>query len=223
MTDQPALALYGFWRSMAAYRVRVALALKSVAVQEVAIDLDAGEQFAPGFLAVNPEGAVPALIEPGQAPLTQSMAILEYLEERYPQPPLLPADPHGRARVRSLAALVVSDTHPLIVPRVRTYLAAEAGFDEAAVHAWSAHWVTRGLTAMEARLAGSPATGAFCHGDAVTFADICLGNLGIAARNLRIDLTQTPTVARIVERCDALEAFAKAYPLRQLDAPKPSA
>jgi maleylacetoacetate isomerase len=219
MPDQPALVLYGFWRSMAAYRVRVALALKGLGAQEIAIDLDAGEQFAPDFLAVNPEGAVPALIEPGQAPLTQSMAILEYLEERHPQPPLLPADPHGRARVRSLAALVVSDTHPLIVPRVRTYLAAEAGFGEPAVHAWSAHWVTRGLTAMEARLAGAPATGAFCHGDHVTFADICLGNLGIAARNLRIDLAQTPTVARILERCDALEAFANAHPLRQLGAP----
>ncbi|HEX3366750.1 maleylacetoacetate isomerase [Phenylobacterium sp.] len=219
MPDQPSLVLYGFWRSMAAYRVRVALALKGVAVRELAIDLDAGEQFAPDFLAVNPEGAVPALIEPGQAPLTQSMAILEYLEERYPQPALLPADLRGRARVRSLAALVVSDTHPLIVPRVRTYLAAEAGLGEAAVHAWSTHWVARGLAAMETRLAGASATGAFCHGDSVTFADICLGNLGIAARNLRIDLAQTPTVARIIERCDALEAFANAHPSRQLGAP----
>jgi maleylacetoacetate isomerase/maleylpyruvate isomerase len=221
MSDQ--LVLYGFWRSMAAYRVRVALALKGVAVREVAIDLDAGEQFAPDFLAVNPEGAVPALIEPGHAPLTQSMAILEYLEERYPNPPLLPADPHGRARVRSLAALVVSDTHPLIVPRVRTYLAAKAGFDDTTLHDWSAHWVTRGLAAMEARLANDPAAGAFCHGDQVTFADICLGNLGVAARNLRIDLGQTPTVARILERCDALEAFAGAHPSRQLGAPAPRA
>lgn len=219
MPDQPDLILYGFWRSMAAYRVRVALALKGVAVREIAIDLDAREQFAPDFLAVNPEGAVPALIEPGHPPLTQSMAILEFLEERYPEPPLLPADPHGRARVRSLAALVVSDTHPLIVPRVRTYLTAEAGFDDAAFRAWSAHWITRGLAAMEARLANAPATGAFCHGDSVTFADICLGNLGLAARTLRFDLGQTPTVARILDRCDALEAFAKAHPSRQLGAP----
>jgi maleylacetoacetate isomerase len=198
MSDQSALVLYGFWRSMAAYRVRVALALKGLAVHEIAIDLDAGEQFAPSFVAVNPEGAVPALIEPGHAPLTQSMAILEYLEERYPDPPLLPADLHGRARVRSLAALVVSDTHPLIVPRVRSYLTAEASFDDAAFRAWSAHWVTRGLTAMEARLASDPVTGAFCHGDNVTFADICLANLGLAARTLRFDLGQTPTVARII-------------------------
>jgi maleylacetoacetate isomerase/maleylpyruvate isomerase len=219
MPDQPALVLYGFWRSMAAYRVRVALALKGLAAQEFPIDLDAGEQFAPDFLAVNPESAVPALIEPGQAPLTQSMAILEYLEERFPEPPLLPADLHGRARVRSLAALVVSDTHPLIVPRVRTNLTAEAGFDDAAFRAWSAHWITRGLATIEARLANDPATGAFCHGDGVTFADICLANLGLAARTLRFDLGQTPTVARILERCDALDAFAGAHPRRQLGAP----
>src|ERR1700743_1717857 len=116
MTDAPPLTLYGFWRSMAAYRVRVALALKGLQAHEIAIDLDAGEQFAPDFLAVNPEGAVPALGEPGQTPITQSMAILEYLEERFPDPPLLPKDLRGRARVRGLAAVIVSDTHPLLVP-----------------------------------------------------------------------------------------------------------
>jgi maleylacetoacetate isomerase len=221
MPDQPALTLYGFWRSMAAYRVRAALALKGLVAEEIALDLDAGDQFAADFLALNPEGAVPALVEPGRPPLTQSMAILEYLEERYPDPPLLPADLYGRARVRSLAALIVSDTHPLIVPRVGAYLTAEAGFDEAALREWSAHWVNRGLAAMEARLARDPATGAFCHGDQVTFADICLANLGIAARNLRLDLAHTPTVARIIERCDALEAFANAHPSRQLGAPAP--
>src|SRR5580692_2614450 len=116
MTDEPMFQLYGYWRSMATYRVRVALALKGVRVQEVAVDLDTGEQLTPQFLAVNPEGAVPALIEPGQPALTQSTAILEYLEERFPDPPLLPRDLRGRARVRSLAALIAGDTHPLIVP-----------------------------------------------------------------------------------------------------------
>jgi maleylacetoacetate isomerase len=219
MTDAAALTLYGFWRSMAAYRVRVALALKGLQAHEIAIDLDAGEQFAPDFLAVNPEGAVPALIEPGEAPITQSMAILEYLEERYPDPPLLPADPHGRARVRSLAALVVSDTHPLLVPRVRTYLAEHAGFDEAALRDWSIHWVTRGLDATEARLARDPATGAFCHGDRVTFADICLGNLGAAVRAAKLDMGAWPTVARIIAACDEIEAFRAANPRLQLGAP----
>jgi glutathione S-transferase len=118
MTDQPALQLYAYWRSMAAYRVRVALNLKGIRAQEIPVNLEAGEQLAPEFLAVNPEGAVPALIEPGQPPLTQSTAILEYLDERFPEPPLLLKDLRARARVRSLAALITSDTHPMIVPRV---------------------------------------------------------------------------------------------------------
>jgi maleylacetoacetate isomerase len=219
MSDDRKPVLYGFWRSMAAYRVRVALALKGVAVTEVALDLNAGDQFAPEFLALNPEGAAPVLVEPGQPPLTQSMAILEYLEERYPDPPLLPADPHGRARVRSLAALIAADTHPLLTPRVTAYLHDTAGLDEPAVRAWSAHWVTRGLAASEARLANDAATGAFCHGDQVTFADICLANLAIAARANRFDLGQFPTVARIAARCETLEAFQRADPRRQLGAP----
>jgi maleylacetoacetate isomerase len=219
MTDQPAPTLYGFWRSMAVYRVRVALALKGLRAHEIAVDLDAGEQFAADFLAVNPEGAVPALVEAGQAPTTQSMAILEYLEERYPDPPLLPTDPHCRARVRSLAAVIVSDTHPLLVPRVRTYLTEHAGFDEAAVRDWSLHWVTRGLDAMEARLARDPATGVFCHEDQVTFADICLGNLGAAVRVARLDMATWPTVARIIAACDEMEAFRNANPRLQLGAP----
>ena len=219
MTDQPALTLYGFWRSMAAYRVRVALALKGLQAHEIAIDLDAGEQLGPDFLAVNPEGAVPALVEPGQAPITQSLAILEYLEERYPDPPLLPKDLRGRARVRSLAAVIVSDTHPLLTPRVRSYLADHAGFGEAALRDWSVHWVTRGLNAMETRLARDPETGAFCHGDRVSFADICLGNLGVAIRTARLDTTPWPTVARILAACDEIEAFKQANPRRQLGAP----
>lgn len=219
MTGQPALTLYGFWRSMAAYRVRVALAFKGLQVHEVAVDLNAGEQFAPDFLAVNPEGAVPALVEPGQAPITQSMAILEYLEERYPDPPLLPRDLHGRARVRSLAALIVSDTHPLLVPRVHAYLAEHAKFDEAALRDWSFHWVARGLDAMEARLAHDPQTGVFCHGDQVTFADICLGNLGVVVRASRVDMARRPTVARIIAACDELEPFRRANPRLQLGAP----
>jgi len=219
MTDRPALTLYGYWRSMAAYRVRVALAIKGLEAHEVALDLDSGDQFAPDFLAVNPEGAVPALVEAGHAPITQSMAILEYLEERYPDPPLLPADLHARARVRSLAALVVSDTHPLMVPRVTTYLTEQAGLDEAALRAWSLHWGLRGLAAAEARLAGDPATGVYCQGDQVTFADICLTNLGIAMRSAAADLAAYPTVARIVAACEQIEAFQRARPKLQPGAP----
>jgi maleylacetoacetate isomerase len=225
MTDQPALTLpkltlYGFWRSMAAYRVRVALNLKGLKATETALNLDAGEQFAPEYLAVNPEGAVPALVEPGRAPITQSMAILEYLEEAYPQVPLLPKDPHGRARVRSLCALIVSDTHPLIVPRVRTYLTEVAGLDEAAFRAWSVHWIGRGVAATEARLARDPATGVFCHGDTVTLADICLASLVAISKTFRLEPEGAPTVARIVAACEAQGAFEQAHPRRQLGAPR---
>jgi len=219
MTDEPTLKLYAYWRSMAAYRVRVALAFKGVAVHEIPVDLDAGEQLSPAFLAVNAEGAVPALIEPGQPALTQSMAILEYLEERFPEPPLLPKGLRDRARVRSLAALIAGDTHPLIVPRVRNYLMTQAGFDADAWRAWAVHWMTRGVSSMETRLAADPATGAFCHGDAVTIADICLASLVAVAKVLRFEVSDYPTVARIVARCEAIEAFERASPMRQSGAP----
>ncbi|HVJ53378.1 MAG TPA: maleylacetoacetate isomerase [Aliidongia sp.] len=215
-----ALKLYAFWRSSAAYRIRVALALKGIEAEEIPIDLDAGEQFAPEFLAVNPEGAVPALIEPGQRPLTQSIAILEYLEERYPHPALMPADAHGRARVRSLAALMVSDTHPLVVPRVREYLMGKAGLDLPAWRAWQIHWFTRGLQAMEKRLAADPATGAFCHGDTPTIADICLASVRAVARVFKVEVSDIPTVTRILDRCETLDAFARANPALQQGAPK---
>ena len=214
MSDQPALRLYVFWRSMATYRVRVGLNLKGVAVHEVPIDVGAGEQLSPDFLAVNPEGALPALVVSGGPAITQSIAILEYLEERWPEPPLLPADLRDRARVRSLAALIASDTHPLIVPRVSAYLTARAGFDEAAWRAWVTHWIGRGLTTMENRLAIDPATGMYSHGDQVTIADICLASLVAVATSLRLALPDTPTVARIVAACEKLDAFERARPVR---------
>jgi maleylacetoacetate isomerase len=222
MADGGGLHLYGFWRSMAAYRVRVALNLKGLTVSETALNLDAGDQFAPDYLALNPEGAVPALVAPGHPPITQSMAILEYLEEAYPQVPLLPADPHGRARVRSLCGLIVSDTHPLLVPRVRTYLKGTLGLEEAAMTAWRAHWITRGVAALESRLARDAATGAFCHGDSVTLADICMMSLLAVAKTLGFQPTGAPTVTAIADRCEGLEAFQKASPLRQVGAPQPS-
>jgi maleylacetoacetate isomerase/maleylpyruvate isomerase len=218
MPKTPTMRLYGYWRSMAAYRVRVALNLKGLAAQETPIDLDAGEQLAPAFLAVNPEGAVPALIDEEGRAITQSMAILEYLEERFPDPPLLPADPTGRARVRSLAAVVVSDTHPLMVPRVRTYLTAN-GMDERALRAWSLHWVARGLGVIEARLARDAATGVFSHGDRPTLADLCLASLAVPIKTFGVDVAPYPTVARIVDACEKLDAFARAHPRLQAGAP----
>ncbi len=219
MTDQPDFQLYGFWRSSATFRVRVALALKGLAAQETMIDLDKGEQFSPAFLAVNPQGALPALVEPGHPPLTQSVAILEYLEERFPNPPLLPSDPYGRARVRSLAALMASDTHPLVVPRVKKYLTGPGGFDDAAWRAWQVTWFTRGFQALEARLAGDPQTGAFCHGDSPGMADICLASVVAVRRVFKVEVPDIPTVDRITAQCDALDAFARADPPRQPGAP----
>ena len=207
----PPLRLYGFWRSMASYRVRVALALKGVPVEETPLDVLAGDQFRPEFLAINPEGAVPALVEGEQPALTQSMAILEYLEDRWPDPPLLPPDPRGRARVRSLCAVVVSDTHPLLVPRVRTYL-REHGMSDEAGRAWSSHWMTRAAQVIEARVARDSETGAFCHGEQITLADICLASLFTLGKAGGFVVREAPTIERILSRCEAIEAFQRAVP-----------
>ncbi|WP_158747069.1 maleylacetoacetate isomerase [Acidisphaera sp. L21] len=211
--------LYGYWRSAATYRVRVALNLKGIGVHEIPIDLDKGEQDAPYFRAINPQGAVPALVEPGLPPLTQSLALLEYLEELHPHPALLPADPRGRARVRSLAAGIAADSHPLIVPRVRNYLMQREGFDATRWKAWQTQWFGEGLRTLEARLTTEPGTGKFCHGDMPTFADLCLMSCVIGVRVFKLDIGPTPTVDRIATACDELEAFARAHPKLQAGAP----
>jgi maleylacetoacetate isomerase len=214
------MQLYGFWRSSATFRVRVALALKGIEVSQTAVNLEEGEQHDPAFLAINPQAALPALVIPGLGVLTQSSAILEYLEETQPTPALLPADPFGRARVRSLAGLMASDTHPLVVPRVRKYLTGPGGnLDLTAWRGWQVTWLTRGFQAMEARLAGDPATGVFCHGDTVGMADICLASVMAIARVFKIEVADIPTVDRIMARCDALDAFKQADPFKQVGAP----
>jgi maleylacetoacetate isomerase len=218
--EQQPLEIYGFWRSNAMYRLRVALNLKGIPYREIPVNLDAGEQHAPDFLARNPMGAVPALVEGDLPPLTQSLALLEKLEELHPEPPILPRDPRGRARVRALAATVASDTHPLIVPRVRTYLTTKAGFDADAFRAWVSHWVGQGLSGLEANLARSPETGRFCHGDQITMADICVSGLVMIGRVFKLDVPSTPVLSAIVERCMAEDAFAKAEPSRQPDFPR---
>ncbi len=219
MATQPDFELYGFWRTSATYRVRVALNLKGLTAREHVIDLDAGDQSSESFLKINPLGGIPALIEPGQLPLTQSLAILEFLDETHPAPPLLPGEPHGRARVRSIAAMLAGDTHPLITPRVRKYLTEVGGFDQAGVRAWMTHWFATGLAAVEKRLASEPATGLFCHGDQVTIADICLGSISVMTQVNKLTMPPTPTIDRIMARCEAMDAFAKAHPLKQVGAP----
>jgi len=219
MADSPVFELYAFWRTSATFRVRVALNLKGLAVHETFVNMDAGEHRSAAYLAINPLGGLPTLVEPGHPPITQSLAILEFLEETQPLPALLPADRHGRARVRSLCSMLAADTHPLITPRVKKYLTQEGGFDEAAWRRWQTQWFGTGLAAVEQRLASEPQTGLFCHGDAPTMADICLASVVAVMRVFKIDVPNIPTIDRIVAHCSTLDAFARAEPSRQVGAP----
>ena len=217
------MKLYGYWRSLATFRVRVALALKGLKLDapEIGLDLLKGHQFEEGYRRLNPQSVVPALVlDDGGAPLFQSMAILEYLEETHPKPPLLPADARGRARVRGLCQICVSDGHPFITPRVRGYLAKTLGQDAAAVDRWVAHWSLAALQAVEAHLANEPGTGRYCHGNAPTLADACVASQVIAAKDYaRCDVSVAPTVMRIYAECMKLPAFAESHPSRQPGAP----
>jgi maleylacetoacetate isomerase len=214
------MKLYGFWRSLATYRVRTALAFKGIQAEQVSINLLEGKQHSAEYKALNPQSVVPALVVDGGAPLFQSMAILEYLEETHPNPPLLPRDPRGRARVRGLAQIVVSDGHPLVVPRIRGYLEKEMLQDEPARNQWLAHWTQKALEALEAHLAKEKETGRFSHGDAVTIADICLASQVFGAKFFNVATSGVPTVMRIFGECMKIDAFDRSQPLKQPDAPK---
>lgn len=210
------MKLYGFWRSLATYRVKVALALKGLKADEVSIDLLKGAQHDPDYLRVNPQAVVPALVlDDGGPVLFQSLAILEYLEETKPQPPLLPRDPRGRARVRGLALIAAADGHPLVVPRIRTYLEKVLKLEEEKRNAWLMHWTLEALKAIEAHLKEKE-TGRFCHGDSVTMADICLAGQMVAATGyFKCDVSGVPTAMRIYDECMKIDAFSKAHPLKQ--------
>jgi maleylacetoacetate isomerase/maleylpyruvate isomerase len=215
------MKLYGFWRSLATYRVRVALGLKGVAAEEISVDILKGKQFTDEYKALNPQSVVPALVVDEGAPLFQSLAILEYLEETHPQPALLPKDPRGRARVRGLALIAAADGHPLIVPRIRAYLEKDLGVDEPGRNKWLAHWTIKALEAIEAHLVNEKQTGRFCHGDAPTLADVCLAGQVIAATAyFNCDTSKVPTALRIYGECMKLPAFERAHPSKQPDAPK---
>jgi len=213
------MKLFSFWRSLATYRVRIALNLKGVVPDEVIqVNLMKGEQREAAYRAVNPMMAIPALLDGDGPALFESLAIIEYLDETHPNPPLLPRDPKGRARVRGLSQIVACDSHPLIVPRVREYLAHEFKFDEPAVMTWCRHWHTAALTALEAHLQDK-ATGRYAQGDAVTLADICLASQAAGAKFFNVDLAPFPTFARIVDELSKIDAFARAHPLKQPGAP----
>jgi maleylacetoacetate isomerase len=213
------IRLFSFWRSLATYRVRIALNLKGLAPDdETDVNLMKGVQRDAAYRAVNPMMALPALVD-GDAPaLFESLAIIEYLDETRPDPPLLPKDARGRARVRGLAQIVACDSHPLIVPRVREYLEHELKIDEAARMAWCRHWHSQALAALETHL-GTEETGRFCHGDQVTIADICLASQAAGAKFFGVDIAPFPNFARIAQTCQEIDAFARAHPLRQPGAP----
>ena len=198
------IKMFGFWRSSAAFRVRMALNLKQLPFEEQMIDLDAGEQHSPAYRALNPQAALPTVFIDGGPGLTQSLAILDYLDEAFPEPPLLPSEPYARARVRSLALLWAADHHPLIVPRVRRYLEQACGLDEPARAAWLRHWLREGLLIGEQRLAADSQTGTFA----------------MAARAFGADFADLPVTSRIVARCTALPAIERALPLNQPGAPR---
>ena len=215
-----AMKLYGFWRSLATYRVRVALALKGVKAEQQYINLLQGVQHGDDYKAVNPQSVVPALVIDDGPPLFQSLAIIEYLEETSPEPRLLPKDPRGRARVRGLSMIVACDAHPLIVPRIRSYLEREMHVDEAARNRWLQHWTLKALEALEAHLANERETGKFCHGDTPTMADICLASQVFAAGYFDTPTNSVPTVRRIFDQCMKIDAFDRSQPTKQPDAPK---
>ena len=210
------MKLYGFWRSLATYRVKVALALKGMQVDEVSIDILNGMQHQPDYKSVNPQSLVPSLVpDDGGPALFQSMAIMEWLDETKPQPPLLPADPRGRARVRGIALISAADAHPLVVPRIRAYLEKTLQLPEEKRNAWLMHWSLEALEAIEVHLKGKE-TGRFVHGDAPTIADICLAGQVIGATGyFKCDVSSVPACMRIYEECMKIEAFSKAHPLKQ--------
>jgi maleylpyruvate isomerase len=213
------MRLHTYFRSSAAYRVRIALNLKGLDYTAVPTHLlrDGGEQHRAAFAAINPARLVPVL-QDGAATITQSLAIIEYLEETHPVPPLLPANAAERARVRALALSITCDIHPLNNLRVMRYLKSEFDLDESQRERWSRHWIARGFEALEGLLAGSALTGSFCHGESPTVADCCLVPQIANAQRVQCPLESYPTLMRIHEHCLRQPAFARAAPAAQPDA-----
>jgi maleylpyruvate isomerase len=212
------MKLYTYFRSSAAYRVRIALNLKGLAYDAVPVHLlrNGGEQLSDAYRAVNPAMLLPTLEDDGNV-IGQSLAIIEYLEETCPQTPLLPPDAAGRARVRALALTVAADTHPLGNLRVLKYLKGEMGVSEEVKLAWQQHWLRTGMATLEAHLAGDPRTGRFCHGDTPTLADCCLVPQVFSAQRFGVDMAPYPAIMRIHASCAALPAFQQAHPSQQPD------
>jgi maleylpyruvate isomerase len=211
------MQLYTYFRSQASYRVRIALNLKGLAREDSFLHLEKGDQFVPAYKALNPQMVVPTLVE-GETRLFQSLAILEWLEEKYPEPPLLPREPDARAWVRGFALVNIADSHPLIVPRIRNYLTKTLALPQETMLAWVRHWLDTGLAAMEQLLAEHRESGRFCHGDRVGLADIGLVTQVTPAQTFKCDLAPYRRVMRAYEAAMAIPAFTEASPPRQPDA-----
>jgi maleylpyruvate isomerase len=213
------MKLYNFFRSSASYRVRIALNLKGIPYEQVPIHLrrGGGEQLLPSYQAINPQRLIPALEDEGRM-LTQSLAIIEYLEERYPEPALLPHNPADRAIVRSMALAIACEVHPLQNLRVLNYLKNELHHTEEEVNTWVRHWITLGFTALEQMVRAVPNRGSFCFGTTPTLADLCLVPQIYNARRFACDLSGCPTLVTIDERCRSQPAFVDAAPENQPDA-----
>jgi len=212
------MKLYDYFRSSAAYRVRIALNLKGLTPAREFVHLRRNVQRSDDYLALNPQGLVPVLVTDGGEVLTQSLAIIGYLDDIHPDPQLLPAAAADRARVRGIALEIACDIHPLNNLRVLQYLKNTLGVSEEQKDAWYKYWIDVGLEALETRLARDKATGRFCHGDAPTLADICLVPQLANARRMNIDVSLFPTLIRIDAACNTLPAFADAAPAKQPDA-----
>jgi maleylacetoacetate isomerase len=207
------IQIYGFWRSIASFRVRVALRLKGLTFEEIPIDILSGEQFKPGYEAVNAERVVPTFIHDGHS-IFQSLAIIEYLDDIQPEPRLLPHDPRERAYARSLALMTIADAHPLVVPRVRNHLAKTFGADAKAIEEWGKHWTNEGLATYE-RLLARRTPAPFALGADPGLADICIAGQVVGAHFLKLELGTFPLVAQLADRCFGLPAFKTSHPFEQ--------
>jgi maleylpyruvate isomerase len=207
------IKIYGFWRSIASFRVRVALRLKGLAFEETPVDILSGDQFKPGYEAVNAERVVPTFIHDGHS-IFQSLAIMEYLDDIQPEPRLIPQDARERAYARSLALMTVADAHPLVTPRIRNHLAATFAADAKAVEDWGAHWTGEGLATYE-RLLARRAPAPFALGAEPCLADICIAGHVVTAQYLKLELSAFPVVAHLVDHCFAMPAFATSHPYQQ--------
>ena len=212
------IKLYTYWRSSACYRVRIALNLKGLAYESVPVHLANSEQQLPEFREVNPQELIPVLRH-GNRVIQQSLAIMEYLDETFPEQPLLPAYARDRARARAIAQMVACDIHPLGNLRIQRYLEHELGASQDQRETWTRHWIGKGFQAIEQVLADSPSTGSFCEGDIPTIADCCLIPQIYNARRVGVDVSAYPFISRIDENCQSLEAFKAAHPQAQPDAP----